>query len=123
MQSVDIYCRTATQEQGIPIALEAQERECRAYCEAHDLSVGLVIQEVAPGTTYKGRTGLDLIRARYRNHTISGIVVTHLDRLTRAPDYLFELLEELEWYEATLHCTSEDLDSNLLIRYFKANKG
>lgn len=122
MQPVDIYCRTATQEQGLPIALEVQERACRAYCEQHGLTVGLVIQEIAPGTTYKDRTGLGLIRARYQNHAISGIVVTHLDRLTRIPDYLFELLEEFEWYGATLHCASEDLNSNLLVRFFKMGR-
>ena len=78
--------------------------------------------DIAPGTGYKGRPVFDLIRRRWRNHLISRVVVIRLDRITRVPDYLFELLQELEQYHITLHCANEDLESSLLIRFFRMSQ-
>ncbi len=119
MQTVDIYCRTATQEQGPPIALQAQEAACRAYCAEHGLTIGLVMHEVASGWTYKGRPVLDLIRARCRNHVISGVVVATADRITRNQARLAVFLKELERHQAQLFCAKEPFDDTPMGRFVR----
>lgn len=114
MQVVDIYCRSATQEQDTPIALRAQERTCREYCAEHGLTIGLVMSEVANGSTYKGRPALDLIRARCRNHVISGVVVTSADRIVRNDVRFAVFIKELQHHQAQLFCAKEQFDDTPL---------
>jgi hypothetical protein len=77
MPIVDIYCRTATDEPETRTTLERQETECRAYCQEHRLAIGIVHHEIASGTTYE-REHLSLMRSRYRNQLIQGVVVTYI---------------------------------------------
>ena len=119
---VDIYCRTATNGLETRTTLERQEAACRAYCQEHELTVGIVHHEVASGATYEERERLSLVRSRYRNHLIEGVVVTYANRLVRPLDQLFALLEEMEGYQTALHCVSEDIEDIPAIRFLKAQK-
>ncbi len=117
MQVVDIYCRTATDEPETPTKLERQEAVCRAYCQEHALTVGMVYQEVSSGIIYHERKQLSLMRTRYRDGNIQGVVVTTLDRLSRSQAHLVILMEEMEKYGVTLHCMNEQMDDTPLGRF------
>ena len=107
MQVVDIYCRSATQDDETDAKLKQQEVACRAYCAEHELAIGLVLYEVASGWTYKDRHAFDLIRARCRNGVINGLVVSHRDRLTRKPTDLRKFLEEFQRHHVTVYYTND----------------
>jgi DNA invertase Pin-like site-specific DNA recombinase len=118
---VDIYCRTADDGPETRTTLERQEAECRAYCQEYRLDIGMVHHEIASGTTYE-RGHLSLVRSRYRNHLIQGVVVTYMYRLARTPDILIALLEEMKAYQAVLHCANENVEDNLAIRLLRVQK-
>src|SRR5450755_1542509 len=103
----DIYCRTVANDTETYTKLEQQEIACRAFCEEHGLSVGMVHREVASGITYRERPQLSLLRSRYYQHEIQGLVVTDLHRLSRSQVHLYILMEEIDTYGATLYSVNE----------------
>lgn len=107
---VDIYCRTASIEQGDTTKLEAQEAACQAYCTEHGLSVGIVHHEVSSGSAYRDRERLSLMRRRYRDGSVQGIVVRTLDRLSRSHVHLIILMQEMETCNVVLHCVNENVE-------------
>src|SRR6266566_3055070 len=114
---VDIYCRSATDGPETQTKLARQEVACRAYCQEHGLTVGMVHHEVASGVVYRERERLCLMRTRYRDSTIQGVVVTTLDRLSRSQIHLVILVEEMEKYGVTLHCINEQMDNTPIGRF------
>ncbi|SRR6266700_3544244 len=112
---VDIYCRTATDDLETPTKLEQQETACRAYCEAHSLSVGMVHTEVASGATY-GREGLSLLRHRCRDQLIQGVVVVDLFRLSRSHLDCANLIQEMRATDVTLYCVYNNTTTDRLVR-------
>jgi DNA invertase Pin-like site-specific DNA recombinase len=105
---VDIYTRTATEDAETLTKLEQQETVCRAYCEAHGLTVSLVHREVASGAAYQERERLSLMRSRYRDRLIQGVVVSDLYRLSRSHADLTYLLQEMKTTGITLYCVNTD---------------
>lgn len=101
---VDIYCRTATNDQDSRAKLEQQQAACRAFCEEYGLFIGKVHYEIASGNTYRDRERLDMLRIRYRSRRIRGIVVTDLNRLSRSLVHILVLLEEMERYGVLVYC-------------------
>jgi DNA invertase Pin-like site-specific DNA recombinase len=83
--------------------LERQEAECRAYCAAQRFIVDLVYYDVASGDTYLRREQLSLLRERYRQGHIHGIVVTDLYHLARRLTHLIILIQEMEDAHITLY--------------------
>jgi DNA invertase Pin-like site-specific DNA recombinase len=110
MPVVDIYCRTAIDGPETRTNLKEQEAACRAYCQEHGLSVGIVHYEVSSGSTYRERQRLGLMRTRYREGSIQGVVVSTLDRLSRSQVHLIIFMQEMETYGVTLHCVRERID-------------
>jgi site-specific DNA recombinase len=109
---VDIYCRTATDGLETPTKLEQQEAACRAYCNEHELSIGLVHHEVSSGSTYRDREQLGLMRTRYHDGTIQGIVVATLDRLSRSHVHLIILMQEMEAHNVVFYCVDENVEDS-----------
>ncbi len=119
MQVVDIYCRTATYDEDTPSKLERQEAVCRAYCQKHALSVGMIYQEVSSGLIFHDRERLRLMRTRYRDGNIQGVVIDTLDRLSRSQAHLAILIEEMEKYGVTLHCVRESFEDSAMGRFVR----
>src|SRR4051812_41309044 len=77
-----IYCRTATEGQGEPSALDRQEAACRAYAADHGNTIGPVVREVASGLA-RSRPGLAELRGAIEAGDIELVLVTTLDRVSR----------------------------------------
>jgi len=103
---VDIYCRLASKKHADAFGHEEQEAICRAFCEAHGLIVGMVHHEVPS----LDRERLRLMRIRYRDGIIQGVVMTHLSCLTSSLPHMAVLVGEMEARNVTLHLVEEQLD-------------
>ena len=109
MTTVDGYCRISTDPQEENTSLDEQERAIRQYCADHGLIVGMIHRETYTGYKYRERKKLTLMRERYRDGKIQGVVVRTLDRLSRRQVHAAILMEEMEHYGTTLHSATEDL--------------
>src|SRR6266702_8611446 len=109
---VDLYCRVSTDEQEDNTSLDEQETIGREYCREHGLVVGMVHREVASGYEYRERKKLSLMRERYREGKIQGVVVRTLYRLSRSVVHNAVLMEEMEHYNTPLYCVKEDINSD-----------
>jgi len=107
---VDIYCRVSTDPQEDNTSLDEQEAAGRTYCEENGLLVGMVHREVFSGNMYREREKLSLMRERYRDSKIQGVVIRTLDRLSRSQVHNAILMEEMEHHKITLHCVKEAID-------------
>jgi site-specific DNA recombinase len=107
---VDLYCRVSTDIQEDNTSLEEQEAAGREYCRTHGLTVGLIHREVWSGYQYREREKLCLMRERYRDGKIQGVVIRTLDRLSRSQVHNAILMEEMEHHHITLHCVKEVID-------------
>ncbi len=108
---VDGYCRVSTDPQEDNTSLDEQEAAIRAYCEANGLILGQVHRETFTGYNYRERKKLELMRERYRDGKIQGVVVRTLDRLSRRQVHAAILMEEMEHYDIAFHCVMEPVNS------------
>jgi len=119
--TVDIYCRKALDDQlEQPInrnTLNEQEQVCRAYCEQHGLTVGMVFREIGTAYQYRERPYLSQMRQRIRSGDIQSVVVTAIDRLSKNQIHLIILLEEIDQHHVTLLSVSEKLDETPMGRF------
>jgi DNA invertase Pin-like site-specific DNA recombinase len=111
MTIVDIYCRVSTDEQEDNTSLDEQEAAGREYCRINGLTVGLVHCEVFSGYYYRERNKLSLMRERYRDGKIQGVVIRTLDRLSRSQTHVAILMEEMEHHGVTIHSVKEVIDN------------
>src|SRR6266487_3371811 len=109
---VDIYCRVSTDPQEDNTSLDEQEAAGREYCREHGYIVGMVHRETFTGYEYRERKKLSLMRERYREGKIQGVVVRTLDRLSRSVVHNAVLMEEMEHYDTPLYCVKEDINSD-----------
>src|SRR6266567_2293074 len=107
---VDIYCRVSTDPQEDNTSLDEQEAAGREYCVLHGYIVGMVHREVWSGYQYREREKLGLIRERYRDGKIQGVVIRTLDRLSRSQVHNAILMEEMEHHKIALYCVKEAID-------------
>src|SRR5438552_4315144 len=114
---VDIYCRVSTDPQEDNSSLDEQEAAGRAYCAEHGYVVGMVHREVFSGYQYREREKLELMRERYRDGKIQGVVIRTLDRLSRSQVHNAILMEEMEHHDITLHCVKENIDDTPMGRF------
>src|SRR5205823_5853574 len=91
-------------------SLDEQEACIRQYCEEHGLILGMIYREVWSGYQYREREKLGLMRERYRDGKIQGVVIRTLDRLSRSQVHNAILMEEMEHHKTTLHCVKEAID-------------
>lgn len=107
---VDGYCRVSTDPQEDNTSLDEQEACVRQYCEEHGLILGMIHREVWSGYQYREREKLGMVRERYRDGKIQGVVIRTLDRLSRSQVHNAILMEEMEHHKVTLHCVKEAID-------------
>src|SRR5262245_45661104 len=81
---VDLYCRVSTDPQEDNTSIDEQEEAGKQFCRENGLTIGIVHREVFSGYQYREREKLDLVRQRYREGKIQGVVIRTLDRLSRS---------------------------------------
>ena len=116
---VDIYCRVSTDPQEDNTSLDEQEAAGRAYCLEHGYIVGMVHREVFSGYMYREREKLDLMRRRYREGKIQGVVTRTLDRLSRSQVHNAIRMEEMEHHNVTLYCVKESIDDTPMGKFIR----
>ena len=108
---VDIYTRVSTDPQDDNTSHAEQERASRQYCAEHGLTVGIVHRETFSGFVYRERKKLSLMRERYREGKIQGVVVRTFDRLSRRQAHAAILLEEMDYHDIQFHCVMEPVNT------------
>ena len=79
-----IYTRVSTQRQADEgVSLDAQEAECRAYCERHQLGNVEVLRDEGFSGKSLDRPGMQELLRRVAADEVGDVVVTALDRLSR----------------------------------------
>jgi len=116
---VDIYCRVSTDGQEENSSFDEQERAGREFCQENGLTIGLVHREVFSGYQYRERAKLDLMRQRYREGKIQGVVIRNLDRLSRNQVHNAILMEEMEHHEVVLYCVKENIDDTPMGKFIR----
>jgi site-specific DNA recombinase len=116
---VDIYCRVSTDPQEDNTSLDEQEAASREYCREHGYIVGMVHREVFSGYQYREREKLDLMRQRYREGKIQGVVIRTLDRLSRSQVHNAILMEEMEHHKIALYCVKENIDDTPMGKFIR----
>src|SRR5205085_11801079 len=84
------------------------------------LIVGMIHREIFTGYLYRERKKLTLIRERYREGKIQGVVIRTLDRLSRNQTHTAVLMEEMEHHGITIHCVKEPIDASLMGKFVMA---
>src|SRR5215472_7425054 len=90
---------------------EEQERCGRDYCREHGFVVGMVHHETFTGFRYRERKKLSLMRDRYRDGKIQGVVVRTFDRLSRRQAHAAILMEEMDYHGVQFHCVMEPVNT------------
>lgn len=116
---IDIYCRVSTDDQEENTSLDEQEEVGKQYCRENGLIVGKVHREIFTGYQYREREKLGLMRKRYQEGTIQGVVVRTIDRLSRSQVHNAILMEEMEHYDVTLHCVKEKIDDTPMGKFVR----
>ncbi len=116
---VDIYCRVSTDPQEDNSSLDEQEAVSRQFCRENGLIVGMVHREVFSGYQYREREKLDLMRSRYGDGLIQGVVIRTLDRLSRSQVHNAILMEEMEHHGVTLYCIKENIDDTPMGKFIR----
>lgn len=97
MPTLDIYCRISADHEGAGLGVARQEKDCRAHLVSRGLSCGeVLIDNDISGYSRKARPGYQAMLQRIRDGVSDGFVVWHLDRLTRHPAELEEVIEVVE---------------------------
>jgi len=116
---VDLYCRVSTDPQEDNTSLDEQEAVSRQFCQDNGLIIGMVHREVFSGYQYRERAKLDLMRTRYRDGLIQGVVIRTLDRLSRSQVHNAILMEEMEHHGITLYCIKENIDDTPMGKFIR----
>src|SRR5947209_3696359 len=116
---VDLYCRVSTDPQEDNTSLDEQEAVGREYCRVRGYIVGMVHREVWSGYQYREREKLGLMRERYREGHIQGVVIRTLDRLSRSQVHNAILMEEMEHHGGVLYCVKENIDDTSMGKFVR----
>jgi DNA invertase Pin-like site-specific DNA recombinase len=101
-----IYCRVSDPGATYDYGMDAQERECREYSEAHDWEVTHVYQDWHTGTELFERPEINRMLADVRAGAVDVLLVHRLDRLSRESTHQNVIMYEVEragvrWDSAT----------------------
>lgn len=113
-RSVALYCRVSTDEQAREgVSLDEQQERLKAYCRAMGWSNELQIF-VDDGYSAKNLERPELKRLLHavKSGTVSRIMVTKLDRMSRRLLDLLNLIDLLQDYEVSFVSISESFDTN-----------
>src|SRR5215469_17455263 len=71
----------------------------------------MVHHETFSGFVYRERKKLSLMRERYRDGKIQGVVVRTFDRLSRRQAHAAILMEEMDYHDVQFHCVMEPVNT------------
>jgi site-specific DNA recombinase len=108
---VDGYTRVSTDPQEQNTSFDEQEACIREYCAENGLTLGMIHRETWTGYEYRERKKLSLMRERYREGKIQGVVIRTLDRLSGSQTHVAILFEECEHHGVAVHCVKEQIDN------------
>jgi site-specific DNA recombinase len=112
MICVDGYCRVSTDPQEDGTSLDEQERAIRQYCADNGFIVGIIHREIFTGYKYRERKQLSIMRERYHEGKIQGVVVRTFDRLSRKQAHAAVLMDEMQYLDITFHCVMEPVSTD-----------
>ncbi len=97
MAIIDIYCRISSDREGGGLGVARQEKDCRTHLVNLGHSVGDVLVD-NDSSAYKGspRPQYRTLIERLKSGASAGFVVWHLDRLTRHPKELEDVIDVVE---------------------------
>jgi site-specific DNA recombinase len=105
------YARVSTKTQAENgVSLEIQESRIRTYCGLYNLDLTEVIAEDASGATLN-RPGIQRVIAMLKAGEVGGLVVTKLDRLSRSPSDVADLIKKYFKNGMTLSSVTEQVDT------------
>lgn len=90
-----IYCRVSSEVQGEGYSLQTQLEACKAYAEQRGYVITQVLEDMHTGTVLD-RPSIKQLLERLRRREGTVVLVYDLDRLTRDPDHLAILEQEIE---------------------------
>lgn len=114
IRSVALYCRVSTDEQAREgVSLEEQQERLKAYCRAMGWTDQVEIF-VDDGYSAKNMERPELQRLLHavKNGSVSRIMVTKLDRMSRRLLDLLNLIDLFQDYEVSFVSISESFDTN-----------
>ena len=79
----------------------------------------MVHREVFSGFSYREREDLSVMRQRYREGKIQGVVIRTLDRLSRSQVHNAILMEEMEHHSIALYCVKENIDDSPMGKFIR----
>src|SRR4051812_20565846 len=85
-----LYLRQSLDKEGLELAIERQETECRRLADARGYTVTEVIKDNNRSASEGDRPGYQRLLDLIHSHGIDVVIVLRLDRLLRQPI-------ELEW--------------------------
>jgi site-specific DNA recombinase len=97
MGLIDVYTRISSDREGAGLGVKRQEQDCRAHLQQAGHTVGEVLVDNDLSAFSRGpRPGYRRLLDRVRTGASDGLVVWHLDRLTRHPAELEEVIDTVE---------------------------
>jgi DNA invertase Pin-like site-specific DNA recombinase len=105
-----IYCRVSSErQQEFGVSLEAQEKSCREYCQARNLSVARVVKETASARTTKKQLNLTSFIESLPSEA-SCLVVYSVSRFSRNVQEGLALVDQLRQKQIMLQSVTENID-------------
>ncbi|WP_256760899.1 recombinase family protein [Cohnella sp. WQ 127256] len=114
LRSVALYCRVSTDEQAREgVSLDEQQERLKAYCRAMGwLDQVQIFVEDGYSAKNMERPELKRLLHAVKNGSVSRIMVTKLDRMSRRLLDLLNLIDLLQDYEVSFVSISESFDTN-----------
>src|SRR4051812_47796923 len=106
-----IYCRISKDSAGKGLGVERQETSCRAYCAARGWSVvDVIVENDTSATKGKRRKYTAMLKDVAQRDVADVIVSWAVDRLTRSPREIEDLITLAEQTGVTIATVSGELD-------------
>lgn len=111
MPRVGVYCRISLDVEGSGAGVERQEQDCRAYCDERGYEVAEVyVDNDLSAYSGKRRPAYEQMLADLEAGQIDGVIVYHVDRLTRQTRELEHFIDLADRTKATLGTVTGDID-------------
>jgi site-specific DNA recombinase len=114
VKSIAIYCRVSTDEQAREgMSLDEQQERLKSYCRAMGWNeIPIVFVEDGYSAKNMDRPHLIKLIEQVKKGSISKILVTKLDRISRRLKHLLDLIDLFEEHKVSFISISESFDTN-----------
>ena len=106
-----IYCRISLDREGAGLGVSRQEQDCRALAERLEWQVAQVyIDNDVSAYSGKPRPAWERLMADVRARGVDAVICWHVDRLTRSPRELEDVIDLADRYGLALATVTGDID-------------